>query len=151
VETDRLTVKRWALLLFGAVLFCVYLTRVGWADVTAAGRVFPLGIALLVILLNSGTGILKLSRWQGLLRSRGISLPSSVGQKYLAVNAGLFLGLVTPGTAGELARGALSDVKNSRRFNGSVIALYIAKVYQEQKVRPLFIVQKTSPRRPRRT
>jgi len=114
VETDRLTVKRWALLLFGAVLFFVYLTRVGWADVAAAGRVFPLGVALLVILLNSGTGILKLRRWQGLLRSRGISQPRSVGQEYLAVNAGYFLGLVTPGTAGELARGALSDVKNSR-------------------------------------
>lgn len=111
---DHSAVKRWALLVLGACLFSVYLIRLDWAAVSAAGLIFPVGTASFILLLNFGTGILKLRRWQGLLRSRGIDTPRSLGQEYLAVNAGFFLGLVTPGTSGELARGALSNVKSSR-------------------------------------
>src|SRR6185436_4764050 len=57
-----------------------------------------------------GPGVLKVARWRILTGPVDIGL----GRRYLAVNAGFFLGLVTPGTAGELTRGLLVGDRSPR-------------------------------------
>jgi len=106
--------KRAGLLLLGTVLFAVYLAQLDWEAVRNTRIAFPVGVAVLVVTLNLLTGALKYGRWSQLLRRRGIEERGSRFEEYLAINAGFFLGLVTPGTSGELARGAFSGVPNSR-------------------------------------
>ena len=106
--------KRAGLLILGTVLFALYLGRLDWDAVKQTRNVFPVGVAALVISLNLLTGILKYGRWSRLLEKRGIDRSGGWLDEYLAINAGFFLGLVTPGTSGELARSALSDVPSSR-------------------------------------
>jgi len=107
-------VKRGVLLLLGTILLAVYLTGLDWPSVREAGASFPIGAALGVVSLNLATGLLKYGRWSRLLARRGITDRGSRLEEYLAINAGFFLGLVTPGTSGELARGAFSGVAGSR-------------------------------------
>jgi len=98
----------------GTALFAVYLSRLDWGAVRQTRTAFPVGVAVLVIVLNLSTGLLKYSRWSRLLHWRRIDQQGSQFDEYLAINAGFFLGLVTPGTSGELARSALSEVPVSR-------------------------------------
>jgi uncharacterized protein (TIRG00374 family) len=106
--------KRASLLAAGTALFALYLARLDWGAVRTARSAFPVGIAALIVLLNLLTGALKYGRWSGLLRRRGIEERGSAFEEYLAINAGFFLGLVTPGTSGELTRGAFSGVSSAR-------------------------------------
>jgi uncharacterized protein (TIRG00374 family) len=102
------------LLAVGTLLFAVYLVRLDWQAVYAAVSAFPPGIALWVVALNLFAGVLKFGRWSKLLQRRGIEMPGSRFEEYLAINAGFFLGLVTPGTSGELSRSAFSGVESKR-------------------------------------
>lgn len=112
IDVDRL--KKWSLLGVGVLLFGLYLNRLDWSAIRAAAVHPTISISLGVVFLGLGNGLLKLRRWRQLLVSRGVDRPRSLWMEYMAVNAGFFLGLVTPGTAGELARGALSEVSESR-------------------------------------
>lgn len=98
------------LLLVGSVLLAVYLLGLDADALLRAVVRFPIATAGAIVALNVMPGIVKTIRWRWLLRSSGIETP--FGRAYLAINASFFLGLVTPGTAGELAR-ALS-VPDSR-------------------------------------
>ena len=100
--------------MLGTALFAAYLVRLDWNAVRESRAAFPFGVAMLVIILNLLTGALKYGRWLRLLRMRGIEQRGSRFDEYLAINAGFFLGLVTPGTSGELARSALSEVPSVR-------------------------------------
>jgi len=106
--------RRSALLVVGTILLAVYLLRLDWATVRLARQAFPVGIAISVVLLNLITGALKYGRWSQLLARRGIDTRGTAFEEYLAINAGFFIGLVTPGTSGELTRGAFSKVPNVR-------------------------------------
>ena len=106
--------KRASLLTAGSALFALYLIRLDWGTVSATSSAFPVGIGVLVVALNLLTGVLKYGRWSGLLRRRGITERGSPLEEYLAINAGFFLGLVTPATSGELTRGAFSGVSSAR-------------------------------------
>lgn len=106
--------KRVVLLLAGTALFALYLFRLDWSAVQATRSAFPVGMGALIVMLNLLTGFLKYGRWSGLLRRRGIVERGSALEEYLAINAGFFLGLVTPGTSGELTRGAFSGVSSTR-------------------------------------
>jgi uncharacterized protein (TIRG00374 family) len=106
--------KRASLLAAGSALFGLYLVRLDWGAVRDTRSAFPVGIGFLVVVLNLLTGALKYGRWSGLLRRRGIEERGSALEEYLAINAGFFLGLVTPGTSGELTRGAFSGVSSAR-------------------------------------
>ena len=106
--------RRLGLLVFGSLLFAAYLARLDWAAVGSSWMYFPGAVAAGVILLNLFTGALKYGRWSMLLRTRSITARGRPFEEYMAINAGFFLGLVTPGTSGELARGAFSDVAGSR-------------------------------------
>ena len=90
------------LLLAGSVLLAIYLLGLDASQLLDAARAFPLGTALAILALNLLPGLLKTARWRWLLGSAGVK--SRLVPAYLAINAGFFLGLVTPGTAGELAR-----------------------------------------------
>ena len=114
MQAKQIDWRRAGLLVLGTVMFAVYLFRLDWNAVRASRTAFPVGIAVIVILLNLLTGALKYGRWSRLLRTRGIEQRGSKLDEYLAINAGFFLGLVTPGTSGELARSALSEVPSSR-------------------------------------
>lgn len=106
--------RRGALLLLGTILLAVYLGGLDGPSVREAATSFPIGVALFVLGLNLATGLLKYGRWSRLLARRGITDRGTRIDEYLAINAGFFLGLVTPGTSGELARGAFSEVAGSR-------------------------------------
>ena len=114
MESRQIDWKRAALLALGTALFAVYLVRLDWIAVRASRATFPVAVAFLVILLNLLTGALKYGRWSQLLRKRGIEQRGNQLDEYFAINAGFFLGLVTPGTSGELARSALSEVPSTR-------------------------------------
>ncbi len=106
--------KRAGLLALGTALFAIYLFRLDWSAAEKARSAFPAGVAVLIISLNILIGFLKYGRWSLLLQWREIDRPGSRVDEYLAINAAFFLGLVTPGTSGELARSALSKVPSSR-------------------------------------
>ncbi len=98
--------KRAGLLTLGTVLFVVYLGRLDWGEVREARTAFTVGVAVLIVCINLLTGHVKYGRWSRLLKKRGIEQRGSWLDEYLAINAGFFQGLVTPGTSGELARSA---------------------------------------------
>lgn len=105
---------RLGILTLGTILFVLYLARLDWNALSRAAGTFPREVMVAVVALNLATGLLKYGRWSRLLARRGVTDRGSLLEEYLAINAGFFLGLVTPGTSGELARGALSGVPASR-------------------------------------
>lgn len=113
-EDRKIELKRAGLLALGTVLFAMYVYRLDWGAAERTRTAFPARIAALVISLNLLAGFLKYGRWSLLLQWRNIDQRGSRAHEYLAVNAAFFLGLVTPGTSGELARSALSEVPSSR-------------------------------------
>ena len=86
----------------------ICLVRLDWNSVKAARIESPVGITATAVVLNLLAGALQYQGWSGLLRRRGITERGSSLEECSAINAGLFLGLLTPGTSGELTRGAFT-------------------------------------------
>lgn len=97
-----LDVKRILLLGAGTALLILYLRGLDFSAVPEAASRFSLGMVVLVVSLNLFPGALKYLRWRHFLGRRGLA--GGGFRSYLAVNASFYLGLVTPGTVGELSR-----------------------------------------------
>jgi len=94
--------KTLALLVFGSLFFVVYLVRIPWNEAIPDLLRFPRGPLLLLVASNALTPVLKAIRWRLLLGGVGKAIPFRT--MVSSVSGGFFLGLVTPGTSGELAR-----------------------------------------------
>ncbi len=94
--------RRYLLLILGTALLALYFGRLDLGALFERARSFPPPVALLVVLLNGACGAVKTLRWTRFLSRAGIDVP--FGRSFLSVHAAFFMGLVTPGTAGELAR-----------------------------------------------
>lgn len=95
-------VRRIVLLAAGTALLVLYLRGLDFSTLPAAAGRFSLGMVVLVVSLNVVPGALKYLRWRYFLGRRGMD--GGGFRSYLAVNASFYLGLVTPGTVGELSR-----------------------------------------------
>lgn len=96
--------KRYALPVLGTALLALYLLRTDLGALGAQVVNFPVPTAAAVIALNAACGLVKTIRWRGFLRRRGTE--TEFPRAFLAVHAAFFMGLVTPGTAGEFSRAA---------------------------------------------
>lgn len=111
--------RRWGLLVVGTVFLLVYLQGLDYSQLVSSARTFPVGLAAAVVAANLLPGGIKYIRWRHFLDRRGLSIEGFRG--YLAVNASFFLGLVTPGTAGELSR-AWVDESNQKGRATAIVA-----------------------------
>jgi uncharacterized membrane protein YbhN (UPF0104 family) len=103
----------------GTALLVFYLSRLDLRALGAQIGAFPPHYAAAVLALDAATGLLKAARWRAFLGRLGTRTPA--GRAYLAVHAGFFMGLVTPGTAGEFSRAASLD--EGRERGVAVLAL----------------------------
>lgn len=110
--------RRWLLLAFGTGLLVFYLQGLDYASVLDSAQTFPVAVAVGVVALNLLPGGIKYLRWRHLLSERGLGVSGFSG--YLAINASFFLGLVTPGTAGELSRAWVSESEQPGRATAVV-------------------------------
>jgi uncharacterized protein (TIRG00374 family) len=110
-------VRHYILLFIGSILLAVFFARVDCSQLLFNLRSFPLSYALLIISINAANGFIKTVRWRYFLRIFGIN--SDLLKDYLSVNSAFFLGLVTPGTAGELSR--IMSVGGERKKGVSII------------------------------
>lgn len=94
--------KTLALLAFGTIFFVFYLARIPWNEAIPRLASFPRGPLLLLVASNALTPVIKAIRWRFLLGAAGKHIPFRT--MISGVSGGFFLGLVTPGTSGELAR-----------------------------------------------
>jgi uncharacterized protein (TIRG00374 family) len=95
-------VTRYAILAAGTILLVLYILHLDPEVLRSAVNGFDRSYAVAIVLLNLAAGLLKTGRWRYFLRKSGIDTGGL--RDYLAVNAGFFLGVVTPGTAGEFSR-----------------------------------------------
>lgn len=98
----------------GSILFIVYARSLDLERVLPTLLDFDVGIGVILLLLSLASGIAKYARWEGLLRLQKEWIGCNRLDEFLAVSASFFVGLVTPGTAGELARGTLSRIDSHR-------------------------------------
>lgn len=103
----------------GTILLIVYLWGLDYGSLWAATGSFSLAIAATVVSLNVLPGVLKYYRWIRFLRDRGLG--SSGIREYLSVNASFYLGLVTPGTSGELSRAFIANSARKDRATAIVV------------------------------
>lgn len=104
--------RRHIVLFAGTALLLVYFLRLDPHELVTDISGFDPVCAVAVVLLNLVPGFLKTARWRYFLRKSGIR--NAYSRDYLAVNAGFFLGIVTPGTAGELTRVLYLGDRSSR-------------------------------------
>lgn len=110
--------KRYILLGLGSALLAFYLARLDYDILVQRLDGFPLEYAIWIMALNALVGLVKVGRWRLLLSSR--SFDGQFLDQYLAVNSSFFMGLVTPGTIGEVSR-ALRVAGNTSRAFGIVL------------------------------
>ncbi len=109
-----LMIKKILLLFIGLTLFGFYLFKV-WNGISLSSLTLIDGRWLLVIVvLNLVSILLKAFRWHYLLTYHGITLRKR--ELFSSVAAGFFLGLVTPGTSGEVGRLITVNVRKSVGF-----------------------------------
>lgn len=96
------------------MLFVWYVSSLDLENVWRTVSKLDLRVAVVLLLLSFSSGFMKYARWESLLRIGDLWDGTNRLDEYLAVNAAFFVGLVTPGTAGELSRGALSRVESPR-------------------------------------
>lgn len=111
-------IRRGLLFTAGSVLLGVYLYGLDYSALLEFTRSFPIALAAGVVLLNLCPGIVKYLRWRHFLGHRGFGVEGLRG--YLAVNASFFLGLVTPGTVGELSRAWVGESEEPGRATAVV-------------------------------
>jgi uncharacterized protein (TIRG00374 family) len=99
--------KRYVLPIVGTVLLLIYVSRLDLRALWAQVVDFPVADAVVVVALNAACVLVKAVRWRRFLGKLGTS--TEFGRAYTAVLAAFFMGLVTPGTAGEFSRAASLD------------------------------------------
>ncbi len=99
------------LLIIGAALFAVFFYR-AWVGkaIHPIVLIMPFWLVVLIV-MNLFIPVLKMMRWQDSLSRFGISF--SKPRMFGTVSAGFFLGLVTPGTSGELGRAVMVDMSKA--------------------------------------
>lgn len=96
--------RKYLLLAVGTCFLIFYVARTDLRSLYEKAVGFPLLVAAAIVLLNGACGVVKTLRWTRFLARGGVT--ERFGHAFLAVHAGFFMGLVTPGTAGELTRAA---------------------------------------------
>ena len=104
--------KKYAIMAIGTIFLVLYFIRIDYNELFTRAVNFPIMYACGIIGLNVINGVIKSIRWRYFLRRYGVN--SNLLKDYLSVNSAFFLGLVTPGTAGELSR-VMSIGKESRK------------------------------------
>ena len=104
----RHLLRRGVLIVLGVGLFLLFLYRLDLSELKGSIRAINLTLFSMIMLLNVAVPVLKTMRWQIVLSK----LDMSIGKVEMlqGVSAGYFLGLVTPGTSGELGRILTVDV-----------------------------------------
>lgn len=112
---------RWRRLIFlavGTLLLGWYVEGLDFDAVGGTLERLSLAAVAGIVGLNALPGIFKFARWRNLLEHRGHGTVGFEG--YLAVNASFYLGLVTPGTVGELSRAFVAESPQAGRATAVV-------------------------------
>lgn len=114
--------------LIGVVLFIVICSRIDLAGLRDALKDVDLKLLLITILLSLLIGVVKSSRWKGLLNLQDI-YPNSFSEVTRVFFIGCFLGTVTIGRLGELARVTYLK-KKVQTFNyvGAIISVLVDRL-----------------------
>lgn len=118
-ESKGVNARALGLLAIGTVLLILYLSGLDYAAILEAAGRFSVATAAIVVAVNLLPGALKYYRWRRFLRWRGLEPGNFRG--YLAVNASFYLGLITPGTAGELSRAFVAESEQAGRATAAVV------------------------------
>lgn len=105
--------KKWFLLIAGGFLFSIFISRMDFGGFLWLQRI-GFESLICVVGINVGVLLLKAWRWKYLLSQFDIHLGN--GKIFSAVSAGMYLGLVSPGTSGEFGRIIRVPVKPSLGF-----------------------------------
>jgi uncharacterized protein (TIRG00374 family) len=97
-------VRKYLPLALGTILLILYFGRTDLRTLYDKALAFPPSLALVIVLMNAACGAIKTLRWKRFLARGGVNV--AFGPAFVAVHAAFFMGLVTPGTAGELVRAA---------------------------------------------
>jgi len=103
--------KRLMLLIIGSALFAGFLYQARVREAIGSVVLIKPSWLIVLIMTNLCIPLLKMMRWQTILSKFGISFEKS--RMFGAVSAGFFLGLVTPGTSGELGRAMTTDMNKT--------------------------------------
>lgn len=106
--------RKYVLFGLGTALLLLYLVRLDYGVLVERLEGFPARTVLVVLALNGLVGVAKVARWRALISRR--STTNRLLEDYLEVNASFFMGLVTPGTVGELSRALSVPDETSRAF-----------------------------------
>jgi glycosyltransferase 2 family protein len=94
---------RWVVRLVGPVVLAVLLWRFqGLGELWRTLRRADLWLVSAAVLLNAAMFLLKVLRWQALLRARGLDYPTS--RAWTSFMSSAYLGMVTPGRVGDAVR-----------------------------------------------
>ena len=104
--------KKYILFFIGTIIFIVFISNIGFKEIGNAISSISFIYVFSIILLNVPVLLLKTWRWKFLLAKYSLSL--SFFEMFAAVSAGFFLGLVTPGTVGELGRTLTTNIEKSK-------------------------------------
>lgn len=118
-ESKAVNARTIGLLAIGTVLLVLYLSGLDYVAIREAAGRFSAATAAVVVAINLLPGALKYYRWRRLLRWRGLEPGDFRG--YLAVNASFYLGLITPGTVGELSRAFVAESEQAGRATAAVV------------------------------
>lgn len=96
-----------------------YLSGLNYTALWLSARRFPVGVGVLILGLNVVPGGVKYIRWRRVLSE--MQLVAKGWRGYLVINAAFFLGLVTPGTSGELSRAWIGNGGEARERSAAIV------------------------------
>ena len=105
--------KRWVLLIAGGLCFAIFIYRIDYGGFLWVQKI-SIERLICIVGINGAVLILKAWRWRYLLSRLNIHLGNR--RLFSAVSAGMYLGLVSPGTSGEFGRMIRVPVKASSGF-----------------------------------
>lgn len=110
--------KKYLLVGAGTLIFLYFISKFDFKEIGSSLSLLGMLYVVSIILLNFPVLLLKTWRWKFLLSKYDLS-PTFLDM-FIAVSAGFFLGLVTPGTMGELSRTLTINIDKSKGV-GTVI------------------------------
>jgi uncharacterized protein (TIRG00374 family) len=110
--------KKYLLVITGTLLFALFIFKIGIKGIRDTFNLISIEYIIAIVLLNIPILILKTWRWKLLLSKYNLFFP--VVDLFSSISSGFFLGLVTPGTFGELGRTLTTDISKSKGV-GTVI------------------------------
>jgi uncharacterized protein (TIRG00374 family) len=105
--------KKWLLLIAGGFFFSIFISRIDYRGFLWLQKI-SIESLICIVGINAAVLFLKAWRWKYLLSHFGIHLRN--GKLFYAVSAGMYLGLVSPGTSGEFGRIIKVPVRPSLGF-----------------------------------